>query len=665
MPSSLPVDELRAAARTVMISEGFEPDFPPAVLREVSRMTEPPPAAELAEGRRDLRSLLWSSIDNRESLDLDQVEVAERLPDGTIRLMVGIADVDELVAKGSATDQHAQQNTTSVYTGVEVFPMLPERLSTNLTSLAEGEDRPAIVIELDVASDGTVTHADAYRALLRNRAKLAYEDVGEWLAGEGPVPAAVARTPGLPDQLRLQDEAAQRLRAFRIRHGALYLETLEARPVVVEGRVIDVALVQRNRARDLIEALMVAANVAVAKYLESRRVPALRRVVRAPKRWDRIVAIAHDMGHELPPTPDPQALGAFLAERRAADPVHFPDLSLTIVKLLGPGEYIVERRGEARADDGHFGLGAAEYTHSTAPNRRFPDLVAQRLIKFARGIHAQPYTDDELQAIATHCTTQEDAARKVERTMRKRAAAVMMEDRIGDTFPAIVTGASAKGTYVRLLSPPVEGRVVKGEDGVDVGDTIRVRLLDVDPDKGYIDFENVGGKETARKLERSRRKKRAAVRLASHIGELFDAVVTKAALDGTFVRLTSGDGEGRVIRGHHDLKAGEHIRVKLVDTDPVHGFIDFVYEPGIAPSKLERTERKRRAARALRHRIGATFDAVVSGVTPKAVWIRTTAPEAVEGRLVRGTKGLGRGDHLRVRLLAVDPQRGWIDFARE
>jgi exoribonuclease R len=389
----------------------------------------------------------------------------------------------------------------------------------------------------------------------------------------------------------------------------------------------------------------------------------LRRVVRAPKKWDRLVQLAADMGVSLPAEPDNVALGHFLMQRKLADPAHYADLSLTVVKLLGPGEYILERRFEQRADGGHFGLGAAEYTHSTAPNRRFVDLVIQRLIKGAEA-QTSPYTDDELQAIARHCTEQEDAARKVERTIRKRAAAVFMADRVGDSFVAVVTGASKSGTYVRLLRPPVEGRVVRGTGGLDVGDTIRVRLLSVDARRGYIDFENTAGEATARKLERSRRKRREAVRLASRVGDEFDAVVTKAAPDGTYVRLPNENAEGRVVHGYHGLTVGQQIRVRLEATDSVHGFIDFEYVPGIEPRKRERVLRKQEMAATLRDKIGERFDALVTGVTDKATWVRTLEPR-IEGRLVRGFRGASVGDRIGVVLLATDPVRGWIDFARE
>jgi VacB/RNase II family 3'-5' exoribonuclease len=655
--------DLRSAAREVMLAEGFEPDFPPEVEREVSSMTPPHSAGGNV---RDLRGMLWSSIDNRSSRDLDQVEVAERRDDDVIRVLIGIADVDVLVHRGSATDTHASVNTTSVYTGIAVFPMLPERLSTALTSLNPNEDRLAVVVTIDVAADGSVVAADAFRALVHNYAKLVYVDVDAWLRdgkAAGALQRELERLPELEGQLRLQAEAARRLQAFRREHGALDLETVEAQTVAVNGKVIDVELVTHDRARDLIENFMVAANSAVARWLVERRIPALRRVVRAPKKWDRLVQLAADMGVSLPAEPDNVALGHFLMHRKLADPAHYADLSLTVVKLLGPGEYILERRFEQRADGGHFGLGAAEYTHSTAPNRRFVDLVIQRLIKGAEA-QTSPYTDDELQAIARHCTEQEDAARKVERTIRKRAAAVFMADRVGDSFVAVVTGASKSGTYVRLLRPPVEGRVVRGAGGLDVGDTIRVRLLSVDARRGYIDFENTAGEATARKLERSRRKRREAVRLASRIGDEFDAVVTKAAPDGTYVRLPSESAEGRVVHGYPGLTVGQHIRVRLEATDSVHGFIDFEYVPGVEPRKRDRVLRKQEMAATLRDKIGERFDAQVTGVTEKATWVRTLEPR-IEGRLVRGFRGAALGDRIGVVLLATDPVRGWIDFARE
>ena len=662
--------DLVAAAHEVMLQNGFQPDFPPAVEREVSSLPEDPsPDAARAAGIRDLRGLLWSSIDNPESRDLDQVEYAEELPGGgAIRLLIGVADVDAFVPKGSATDEHAAANTTSVYTGVAVFPMLPERLSTDLTSLNEGEDRLAIVIELEVQPDGAVERFGAYRAMLHNRAKLDYESIGDWMDGGGPLPAKAAAIAGMEAQLRLQIEAARRLRGIRVRRGALSLDTLEPRPVVVDGKVIDIQLVPRNPARDLIESYMVAANNAAARYLVEQGSISIRRIVRQPKRWDRLVALAADLGESLPPQPDSVALNAFLGKRREADPEHFPDLSLSVVKLLGPGEYVLERRlDSSRQGDGHFGLAVADYVHSTAPNRRYPDLVTQRLIKGTQDPAPPPYTVDELTEIARRCTEREDAARKVERAMRKRAAAALMASRVGDEFVAVVTGASPKGTYVRVLRPPVEGRVIGGAQGLDVGDTVRVTLASVDADRGFIDFTR-DPEGTERKLERQHRKRVAAERLRTRRGELFDAEVSGATPRGTWVRLLNeGPGaEGKVVRGYKGLAKGQRVRVRLVDADPVHGFIDFEFEEGIEPRKRERAERKRNAAVSLKGRAGQRFEAEVTGVTEKATWVRTVSPRThVEGRLVRGGRGLAKGDRVRVVLLAADPQRGFIDFARE
>jgi exoribonuclease-2 len=658
-----PVD-LRAAARDVMLANGFQPDFPPEVQLEVAQLDDQDADDAARKVRKDLTTLLWSSIDNRESRDLDQVEYAERLPGGEIRLMVGIADVDALVPKGSAVDLHAAENTTSVYTGVVVFPMLPERLSTNLTSLNEGEDRCAIVVELDVREDGSIARENAYRALVRNHAKLAYEPVGHWLSGTGARPKKMASVEGLEDQVRLHDEVSQRLAAYRRRAGAVEIETIEARPVTAGEKVIDIAVSPRNRARDLIESFMVAVNGAMARILERKHVPAIRRVVREPRQWKRIVALAAEMGETLPAEPNGAALSEFLARRRAAEPREFADLSLTVVKLLGPGEYVLERRFSRREDQDHFGLGAPEYLHSTAPNRRFPDLVTQRLLKDADGKGGSPYSDDELSAIARHCTLQEDKARRVERSMRKKIAAVLMADRVGSSFVATVTGASSKGTYVRVLSPPVEGRVVRGERGLEVGDTVRVTLTAVDAERGFIDFVHEGeDADVARKRERTSRKRAAAARLERRIGETFEAVVTSASPKGTYVRLADGSAEGRIMRGYQGLQAGERVSVTLIGTNAVHGFIDFEYTARVDRRKVDRTARKQAQAKELLERIGETFDAVVTGVKDKATYVQLENPPS-EGRLVRGWKGLVPGDSVRVVLLAADPEKGWIDFAR-
>ncbi len=404
--------------------------------------------------------------------------------------MVGIADVDAFVPKGSAIDKHAAENCTSVYAGVKTFPMLPEELSTDLTSLNASQDRLAVVTELVVSPDGSVKGQDVYRALLKSRAKLSYEEVGSWLDGKSPTPATVKTVPGLEAQILLQFESAKDLGEMRRQHGALELGTIQSTPVVNElGKVTELAVVEENGARDLIANFMIAANVAMAEFLEAKGGPSLRRVVRTPKYWSRIVEIAADLGEQLPATPDSRALADFLARRKVADPIHFPDLSLAVVKSLGPGEYTVDLPGTS--SEGHFGLAVQDYTHSTAPNRRYADLITQRLVKTALAKAPSPYTAEELKAIAERCTEREDAARKVERKMRKVAAAILLKDRIGEKFDAIVTGVTPKGTFARVLAPPVDGRVTRGERGMRVGEKVRVRLLSVDPERGFIDFARV------------------------------------------------------------------------------------------------------------------------------------------------------------------------------
>ena len=470
-----------------MLERGLIPDFSPAEVAELAEIHLP-----ATDGRvRDLRGLLWASIDNDDSRDLDQLTVAEALPGGAVRALVAVADVDALVAKGSAIDDHARTNTTSVYTAAEIFPMLPERLSTDLTSLADSQDRLAVVVEMSLAGDGSLASSDVFRAVVHNRAKLAYDAVAAWLEGKGAMPEPVAATPGLDDNLRLQDEVAQKLRALRHEHGALDLQTVEARPIFEADEIRDLTVEEKNRAKELIEDFMIAANGVTARFLEERRIPALRRVVRTPRRWDRIVEVAAQLGEPLPASPDPRALSAFLGKRRAADPLRFPDLSLTIVKLLGAGEYVVEVPG-AQAP-GHFGLAVRDYTHATAPNRRFPDLVTQRLLKAALAGTPSPYDEKELAELATHCTRQEDAANKVERQVEKSAAALLLVSRIGERFDGIVTGASSKGTWVRVLRPPVEGKLVAGAEGIDVGHRVRVELVSANVDRGFIDFKRVGG----------------------------------------------------------------------------------------------------------------------------------------------------------------------------
>jgi len=483
--------DLNNIAYQTMRDADFATDFGPAVQQEVSELSEKKPTAvENNQDLRDLRNLLWSSIDDTKSRDLDQIEFAEAVAGGDTRLLVAIADVDEYVKKGSAIDRHAEQNATSVYTGVKVFSMLPEELSTGLTSLNPDQDRVAMVTELVLASDGTVKKVDIYRALVRNRAKLAYESIGDWLEGKTKVPEPVASVDGLEAQLRLQAESAKDLAEIRKENGALEFGTIQSNPVFdADGKIVALQVEETNPARELIANFMIAANVAMAQFLEGKGGPMIRRVVKVPKYWDRIVELAEEAGDKLPSSPDSRALAEFLARRKAADPLHYPDLSLAVIKALGPGEYDVQLPGQQGA--GHFGLAVQDYTHSTAPNRRFADLVTQRLVKAALHNEPVPYSVEELTQIAAHCTERDSAARKVERKMRKVAAAVLLKDKVGEEFNAIVTGVTPKGTFARVLSPPVDGRVMRGEHGLRVGQKVGVRLIDVDPPRGFIDFARV------------------------------------------------------------------------------------------------------------------------------------------------------------------------------
>jgi exoribonuclease-2 len=467
-----------------MRERGLEPTMPPAALAEASALKESPRTTE--EPTRDLRTLLWCSIDNDDSRDLDQLSVSEALKGGQVKVMVAIADVGAAVEKNSAVDRHAQQNTTSVYTPGAIFPMLPERLSTDLTSLNPLQDRLAVVIEFVATPEGELASSQVYGAVVRNHAKLAYNAVGAWLAGTGPLPPAAAAVRGMDEQLRMQDGAAQALRRRRYEHGALEFQTLEVEHVFDGDRLRDVEPRMPNLAKQLIEDLMVAANGVTARFLDMHGFPSLRRVVRSPERWERIRGVAHDLGIELPAAPDSGALNTFLAQRKAADPDTFPDLSITIIKLLGSGEYVVDPPGVE--PPGHFGLAVRDYAHSTAPNRRFPDLITQRLVKAVLAGRSTPYSIDELEALALQCTRQEDNANKVERQARKSAAALVVESQVGRRFDAIVTGASNKGTWVRVSKPPIEGMLVRGERGLDVGDRVRVELAGVDVDRGFIDF---------------------------------------------------------------------------------------------------------------------------------------------------------------------------------
>ncbi len=474
---------LAAVARRAMIERGLEPDFPPAAKQELASIRGP---ASQTDGARDLRDRLWASIDNDDSRDLDQLTVAEPLGGGQVRILVAVADVDALVRKGSAIDGHASRNTTSVYTPAVIFPMLPEPLSTDLTSLNEDRDRIAVVVDMVFGGDGSLTSSELYRARVRNHAKLAYRSVAAWLDGQGPAPRRVSEVPGLDENLRLQDGVAQRLVELRHRLGALSLETIQAKAVFDGEALSDLELDRKNRAKQLIEDFMIAANGVTATYLESKKFPSLRRVLRSPERWDRIADLASGFGDHLPGEPDAAALEAFLARRRQADPEKFPDISLAVIKLMGRGEYALDLPGGESS--GHFGLAVKDYTHSTAPNRRFPDLITQRLLKAAMAGAPLPYTLPELAELAKHCTEREDDATKVERRVRKSAAALLLSGRMGEPFDAIVTGAGLKGTWVRIFHPPVEGRLERGFEGLDVGDHVRVKLIHTDVERGFIDF---------------------------------------------------------------------------------------------------------------------------------------------------------------------------------
>jgi VacB/RNase II family 3'-5' exoribonuclease len=480
---------LQNIAHRVMLERGLLPDFSVQALTELNKI-QTPSVAPNDNSVHDMRFLLWASIDNDDSLDLDQLTVAEQLPAGKVKVYVAVADVDSLVKAGSALDEHANQNTSSVYTAAEIFPMLPEKLSTDLTSLNANVDRMSIVVEFVVNADGTLQDSNIYQALVRNHAKLAYNSVAAWLEGNGGIPEPITAVDGLEENLRMQDRAAQSLKNFRHIHGALSLETIEAKPVFDGDQIRGLEVEEKNRAKEIIEDFMIAANGVSARYLASKNFPSIRRVVRVPKRWDRIVDIAREKGFSLPVEPDSKVLEEFLIKAKSADPLRFPDLSLAVIKLLGSGEYIAEQPGGIAP--GHFGLAVRDYSHSTAPNRRYTDLITQRLLKAAIEGKPAPYTFDELSAMAKHFTEQEDAVNKVERQVGKSAAALLLESKIGQQFDAIVTGAADKGTWARLLDIPVEGRIEQGFEGLDVGDRVRVQLISTNVDRGFIDFKKVG-----------------------------------------------------------------------------------------------------------------------------------------------------------------------------
>jgi exoribonuclease R len=503
--------DLAHAAVEELHEAGFKPEFGRDVQEQVSEIERDIAHWGDAKSAADLRGLGWSSIDNDTSKDLDQIEVAERVPTG-IRLHIAIGDVAAAVEKGSPIDEHAQNQTQTIYTAVKNFPMLPLELSAGLTSLNENEDRLAILMSFTVASNGELLDETVSRSWVRNRAQLAYSRVGPWLDAGGNDPknvvnlrsdsarehdsdeAASTRMDGdrnlradwLAEQLKLQDEATEALHRTRIAAGALDFHKAEAEPVLMDGHIASVHEVTQNRAMHLIEDLMVAANGVMARALRKGGRSGLQRVVKTPERWNRIVALAQRTGRTLPEQPDSVELNKFLQAQRESDPDHYPDLAVAVIKLMGPGEYML-----MRADDdptGHFGLAARDYTHSTAPNRRFPDLVTQRILHAMMDDAPPPYTDGELAAIAQHCNEADKALRKIERRMQKRVAAVAMSGHVGEDFKAVVTGSSDKGVYARVIEPPFEGRVVEGEYGLDVGDVVRVKLIHTDPARAFIDL---------------------------------------------------------------------------------------------------------------------------------------------------------------------------------
>ena len=487
--NQLTIIELNALARQALIENGFLTNIPSEAADTLNSINENEILYSSDSAIRDLRSLLWSSIDNRTSRDLDQIEYAEMLSSGNIRLLIGIADVDAFVPQNSVIDKFAAQNTVSIYAGESVFPMLPERLSTDLTSLHEGVDRLAVVTEMIIRHNGDIESSNIYRAIVHNYAKLTYEEIGVWLDESAAMPEKIVKTQNLEAQIRLQKKAAERLHELRRQNGALEFETIEFAPVIAGENIIDITSIPPNSARRIIENFMIAANVQMAKFLEDRNLLSLRRVVRTPERWEQIVHIAESLGENLPVVPDSKTLADFLARQKVSDPIHYPDLSLSIIKLLGSSEYVVQKPNEEV--EGHFGLAVQDYTHSTAPNRRYTDLIVQRLVKAALQDKSSPYSSEELEAIVERCNKRESEAKKIERKIRKTIAASVMKVRIGENFTAIVTGVTPRGIFARILRPPVDGRIVKGEENLQVGEKVQVRLLATNPQKGFIDFAYV------------------------------------------------------------------------------------------------------------------------------------------------------------------------------
>jgi VacB/RNase II family 3'-5' exoribonuclease len=474
---------LTEIAYRAMTEQELEAKFPSRALRELASILRP---AQKAAEVREMRDRLWASIDNDDSRDLDQLTAAESLEDGHVRVLVAIADVDALVPKGSAIDDYAACNTASVYTPAVMFPMLPLPLCFDLTSLNEGEDRIAVVTDMVFNAECSLISADHYRANVRNHAKLTYRNLGMWLDGNGPATEKIRKVPGLEANLRLQDSIAKRLADKREKHGALSLTTLEPKATFSGDDLSALEPNWKNRATELIEDLMIAANGANATYLSAKNFPSIRRVLKSPERWERIVKLALEKGEQLPSTPDALALESFLLHQNYIAPKTFADLSLAVVKLIGRGEYAAHLPGDEPS--GHFALAVRDYMHSTAPNRRFPDLITQRLLKAAIADAPSPYTISELEELAKHCTEREEDVRKVERRMRKSAAALLLSDHVGESFDAVVTGASERGTWVKLSQGLIEGRLEHGFQGLDVGDSVMVKLVHIDIEKGFINF---------------------------------------------------------------------------------------------------------------------------------------------------------------------------------
>lgn len=480
-------DWLRRIAYDAMKELGLATQFSTAVVNELQKIKGPAVGDTVAV--RDLTELLWCSIDNDSSLDLDQLTTAISLPAGEIKILVAIADVDAIAGKASAIDSFAFQNTLSVYTPAVIFPMLPERLSNDLTSLNYDCDRLAVIIEMTFTNDGSLRASDIYQAKVRNKAKLAYNSLAAWLDGTHAMPEEVKKIKGLEENIKIQSITAQKMKALRHAQGALHLTTLQTHPVFSGDDIKDLELDTQNTAKDIIEDFMIASNGVTARFLEAHNFPSIRRVVHTPKRWDRIVVLAAEKNFKLPQMPDAKSLESFLVLQKKTFPEQFPDLSLSIIKLLGPGEYALEVPGATT--EGHFGLAVRDYSHSTAPNRRYPDLITQRLLKTVIEGKTIPYSTVELEAIAKHCTERENDAKKVERRLEKSAAALLLSSQIGQEFDALVTGASDKGTYVRIFQPPVEGRLDGGLIGLDVGQKVRVKLVSVNVEKGFVDFDKV------------------------------------------------------------------------------------------------------------------------------------------------------------------------------